>query len=71
MSSAHDAGERLRNNWRALQQQWSATSELWNDPVRRHFEKEFWQEWEQVAPAALDAMQRLAEVMSAARRAVH
>ena len=70
MSSVHNAGERLQNNWRALQQQWCTTCDLWNDPVQRHFEREFWQEWEQVVPSTLDAMQHLAEVMSAARRAV-
>jgi len=70
MNGVNDAGERLQNGWRALQQQWQTTCELWNDPVRHHFEREFWQEWEQVVPSTLDAMQQLAEVMSAARRAV-
>jgi len=70
MSNVNVTSERLQNSWRALQQQWQATCELWNDPVRHHFEREFWQEWEQVVPSTLDAMQQLAEVMSAARRAV-
>ena len=70
MSSVNTAGERLYNRWRALQQQWRTTCDLWNDPVRHHFEREFWQEWEQVVPTTLNALQDLAEVMSAAQRAV-
>ena len=71
MSSVNVAGERLHNSWRTLQRQWQTTCDLWNDPVRHHFEREFWQGWEeQVVPSTLDAMQHLAEVMSAARHAV-
>ncbi|MBL7065841.1 MAG: hypothetical protein ISS49_16820 [Anaerolineae bacterium] len=70
MSGVNVAGERLQNAWRALQQQWRITGDLWNDPVRHHFEREFWQEWEQVVPSTLEAIRHLAEVMGAARRAV-
>ncbi len=70
MSAVTNARERIRAGWRILQTQWRATCELWNDPVRRRFERDFWQEWEQVVPSTMDAMQYLAEVISAARRAV-
>jgi len=71
VSSVNASGERLQHSWHALQQQWRTTCDLWNDPVRRHFEREFWQEWEHVVPATLEAMQHLADLMGQARRAVH
>ena len=70
MSNLNASEERLRQSWRALQQQWRSTCDLWNDPVRHRFEREFWQEWEQVVPATLDTMQQLANIASQARRAV-
>jgi len=70
MSAIATAEERLQTGWRVLQQQWRTTCDLWNDPVRSHFEREFWQEWEQIVPATLDAMQHLAEVISAAQHGV-
>jgi hypothetical protein len=70
MSAVATAQEQLRTGWHSLQQEWRTTCDLWNDSVHQRFEQEFWQEWEQTVPSTLDAMQRLAEVMSAAQRAV-
>ena len=71
MSGITGGQERIQGRWRMLQQQWHASCSQWNDPVRYHFEREFWQEWEQIVPATMEAMQQLAEVVSAAQRAVH
>ena len=70
MASVKAASEGLHHEWRTLQQQWRATCDLWNDPVRHRFEREFWQEWEQVVPAAIGEMQKMADVLSAARNHV-
>jgi len=53
-----------------LRQQWQATCALWQDPVAHHFERRFWQEWEQTVPATLAAMERLAQILEQARREV-
>jgi len=70
MSSLNTAHERIRNGWRVLQRQWQASGTLWNDPVQRRFEREFWQDFERVVPATMNEMQKLAEVIAQARRGV-
>lgn len=62
--------EILVGRWRALRQQWGAARDLWNDPVRQRFEREFWHEFEQTLPTVLDEMMRLAHVVEKARRQV-
>lgn len=63
--------EQISSQWKALQQQWRASCELWNDPVQRRFEREIWQEFERVVPAALEEMQKLDALIDQARREVH
>jgi|Deesub1362B_J571_1020462.scaffolds.fasta_scaffold74138_2 hypothetical protein len=70
MSTLNDAYERIHSSWQALRGQWRTTCDLWNDPVRRRFEREFWQEFERTVPAAMEQMRRLAEVIAQARREV-
>lgn len=60
-----------RTRWAVLQGQWHTACAAWNDAVRTQFEKEFWQEFEQVVPATLEEMRRLGEVIDQARREVH
>ncbi|MBN2006249.1 MAG: hypothetical protein JXA21_23040 [Anaerolineae bacterium] len=67
IDAAHD---RLKAGWQVLQTRWQASRAQWDDPVARRFEKEFWQEYEQVLPATLQEMQNLAEVIAQARRNV-
>lgn len=62
--------EWLGNHWRALGEIWLRTCELWDDRVRRQFERDFWQEYEAVVPATMKAMDRLEEVMARALREV-
>ncbi len=71
MSQMNAAREQIQNQWRALQQQWNASCELWNDPVQRRFEREVWQEFERVVPAALEEMQKLSELLAQAQRELH
>lgn len=70
MNSVQQAQQRLQSHWQLLRQQWQATVLLWLDPVRYHFERRFWQEWEKTVPAALAAMERLGQVLEQARRNV-
>jgi len=70
MSSLNTTHEQIRNGWRVLQRQWQASCALWDDPVRRQFEREFWQDFEQVVPATLKEMERLVQVIAQARRGV-
>ncbi|MBS1252572.1 MAG: hypothetical protein MAG451_01613 [Anaerolineales bacterium] len=43
---------------------------VWNDPVRRRFEKEYWMPLERQVQATQREMERLARVISQARRSV-
>lgn len=70
MSQINVVREQMSDQWRALQQQWNATCEVWDDPVQRRFEREIWREFEQVIPAALQEMQRLSEIITQAQREV-
>lgn len=63
--------EKLQGAWLVMRQRLDSTGELWRDAVRQQFEKEFWQEFEQVVPATLEQMRRLGEVIDQARREVH
>jgi hypothetical protein len=70
MSGLAAGQERLRDAWQALQSQCRTTLGLWDDPVSQRFDREFWQEYERVTPATMAEMQKLAEVIAQARRAV-
>jgi len=71
MGQLNTIREQILGQWKALQQQWRASCELWNDPVQRRFEREIWQEFERVVPAALEEMRKLDEIIDQARREVH
>jgi len=71
MSTVHHSRESLQSSWRILHQQCRSACDLWNDPVRHRFEREFWLEYEQVVPATVDEMERLAQIIAQARRHVH
>jgi len=70
MASLLNTHDTLDNGWQRLQQQWRAACDRWNDPVSRRFEREYWQEYERLLPATMQEMQKLAEVIAQARRAV-
>ena len=70
MSTLFVARDQLDSAFQSLQRQWQASCALWDDPVRRHFEREFWQDSERIVLATINEMQKLAEVIAQARRNV-
>ena len=70
MTNLNDTRAELQEAWQRLNLRWQETTALWNDPVRRHFEREFWQPLEgQWQPTVTD-MERLAQVIAQAQRSV-
>jgi len=67
MTTAKQVHSSLTARWKVLQQRWGESCELWNDPVRHSFEREFWQEFEQVVPATLRQIEHLGNLFSQAR----
>ena len=70
MKSLRATHDRLRSIWESLQRKWHASRDLWNDPMRRQFEREFWQPLETQMQATLKEMERLAKVVSQTQRNV-
>jgi hypothetical protein len=70
VSLGMEAYEQLLDHWRMLLGQWYIIRDMWKDPVRDEFEKQFWQEYEQVIPGMLHEMQELDHVLEQARRNV-
>ncbi len=70
MSGLNTAISRLDAAWQTLQQRWNDTKAVWNDPVRRSFEQEYWAPLERQMPAVQRELERLAQVVAAARRSV-
>lgn len=60
----------LQETWRKLLQRWQETTEVWNDPVRWQFEREFWQPLEVQIKATQEDMKRLVHVITQAQRNV-
>ena len=60
----------LQEAWQRLRQRWQGTTVLWNDPMCRQFEREFWQPLESQTLAVLKEMERLVQVIAQARQSV-
>ncbi len=58
--------ELLYVEWQRLTKQWAATQDQWNDQAATKFERDCWQECEQVAMMLLQAMEDLDEEMNRA-----
>ncbi|MEW6403837.1 MAG: hypothetical protein AB1649_18735, partial [Chloroflexota bacterium] len=56
--------------WKRLRQRWEDTKAVWNDPVQRHFDKEYWTPLESQTQTTLQEMERLTETIAKARRNV-
>lgn len=65
-----DAEERLRERWQLAQNVWRETSAVWDDVVRRRFEKQFWSEYSRRTPLLLKEMEHLDDLIGQARRQV-
>lgn len=70
MNALSTAHSQLKNAFQSLQNQWQASSGLWDDSVHRHFEREFRQDFERVVPSTMNEMQKLEDVIAQARRNV-
>jgi hypothetical protein len=62
--------ERLEYAWGTLQRQWDRTGEQWQDAVHDRFQREFWEEYERVVPAALKEIGHLEQVIAQIQREV-
>lgn len=70
MSNLTTALSQLDSAWKRLDQRWTQTNALWNDPVSRSFEKDYWQPLESQSQAVQKEMERLAQVIAKARQSV-
>jgi len=61
----------LSNDWRLLCQRWQSTTDVWDDPVRWQFEREFWQSLEVEVKATQREMEQLSHVILETQRNVH
>jgi len=46
---------------------WEETEAAWNDPVRRDFEKQFWEPFQEQILGALRAVERLSPILDKVR----
>ena len=68
MPDPHQPVEDLRTSFQMLSQRWEEARSLWNDVVRRHFERTYWEPLERQARATHEEAVRLAEVLAKAMR---
>ena len=68
MPDPHQPAEDLRTSFQMLSQRWEEAKALWNDVVRRHFERTYWEPLERQARATHEEAARLAEVLAKAMR---
>lgn len=61
MSRLRDTADELQAEWLLLRERWESAKEQWRDGVRERFEREFWEEYERVLPAAIAELRRLDE----------
>jgi hypothetical protein len=59
---------RLKQTLRALKDQWLVTEETWGDQVRRRFEDRYLGPIDPAVDAAINGMQKMAEVLDQIRR---
>ncbi len=70
MSDLSRTAAELQEAWFRLCQRWGETKNVWNDPVRWDFEKEYWDVLAQQPPAVQQEMEQLAQVIAGAKRNV-
>jgi hypothetical protein len=61
-------GNRLKHAIRALQEHWRGVEATWDDSVRRRFEERYLAPLDPAADAALNGIQKVAEVLERVRR---
>ncbi|GIK71668.1 MAG: hypothetical protein BroJett021_06560 [Chloroflexota bacterium] len=70
MSSLSHQLSDLDAAWKLLQQRWQATGEVWNDRVYEEFAAQHMEPLAQQTQAVAASLERLAQVVSKAQRAV-
>jgi hypothetical protein len=68
MSRLSETRAELQADWSKLQGRWEAARELWTDEVGSAFERVRWQHWATGAPAFIDALEQLEEILIQASR---
>lgn len=70
MGSLNTARDELLEAWQRLSRTREHVRGVWNDPVYRQFEREFWQPLETQMPPTFKELERLAQVIAQARQNV-
>lgn len=70
MASIEYESSQLDSALRSLRQQWRTAQSVWNDPVSRGFERDYFAPLDQQTTAMIGELAKLAEVVSQAKRAV-
>ncbi len=70
MSNLDNTIANMEARWRTMTQRWEETKQVWNDPVRQKFEREYWITLEGLMPAVGMDMERLSQVIAQAKRNV-
>lgn len=70
MASIEYESSQLDGALRSLRQQWRDAQSVWNDPVSRSFERDYFAPLDQQTTAMLGELAKLAEIISQAKRAV-
>jgi len=67
-AGVHSAASRLNHAIKTLLEHWDATSETWNDAVRKDYEERHVAPLESAVKVAMGGMQDIAEVLGKVRR---
>lgn len=68
MGNPHQPVEDLRTAFQMLNQRWEEARAVWNDVVRWHFERTYWEPLDREARATHEEAARLAEMLAKAMR---
>ena len=58
--------EKMENDWRQLKDKMTPLLDEWDDVVGRDFQERFWQEYEEIPPKHIKALQQLEKLTNSA-----
>jgi hypothetical protein len=70
MTTLHSSVSQLATARQLVSQQWEQTKAVWNDLVRHHFERDYWQPLNQQLKLTQRALDKLDDVLDQAKRSV-
>jgi hypothetical protein len=70
MASIEYESASLESSLHSLRQQWRDAQRVWNDPVSRGFDRDYFAPLDQQTTVLLGELAKLAEVVAQAKRAV-